>query len=246
MPYNPAQARDPGGEGGGRWVKGGGTTATTAGHWKFADDEFRNDQDPVSAPDDWNLTDAERESAHRYTLSAFKTLNESLREGTEPSERDAEIIRDLDSAIAKAGELPEPATLWRGVDTGYVGIPSGPLSLLSREEREAQTLQGVADWAETKFPPGAEVELPAFQSTTSYVSPALRAAVSAKSPGIIFEIQARNGAPLSDLSGFDDEGELLLPRDSRFRVRKVLRSVEFVQSIDSSAWRTVVQLEQIK
>jgi hypothetical protein len=241
LKYNPNQPRDPGGEHGGQWTSGGG------GSWEFPDDEFRNDQEAIAAPEDWGLTDQEIASVAGYTRGGYKTVNESLRDGVEPpTETGKRLMADLDSVIAKAGELPEPRTVWRGVDMGYVGIPTGPgEAIRPRDEREARTYEGLADWAEATFKPGQQVELPAFQSTSAYVSPPLNAAVSSKAPGVIFEIRAHNGAPISTLSGFDDEGELLLPRGSRYRVRKVLRRVEFVQSIDASADRTVVQLEQI-
>lgn len=232
-------------------AKPAGESAARPGYEFEPDDVFRTGGDPIPAPDGWNLTDREIESVAKYTRGAYGPVNENLRDGTPQKPAGDQLVADLDSVIAKAGELPEPRVVYRGVSIPWwEGMPRElDLALLDREARMDRISESFADWTEGQFQEGDELELPAFQSTSTDVSAPLNAATGKTTPGLMFEILAHNGAPLTALSGetgsFDDEAELLLPRNSRFRVRHVIRRVEFVQDLDHSSWRTVVQLEQL-
>lgn len=211
--------------------------------WEWADDEVRVSLEPREARPGWgrDLTPGELGAISNYTGGGYKKLNEALREGRELTADQQELKGLLDSAIKKAGTFDKPATVWRGVN-----VPEPPLgaegAFLQRAEREALVYNRLADWAEEHFKPGEEVTLGGFQSTSFGFLPAVNAAISRTSPGIIFEIRTRSGALLDDFSVFDDEAELLLGNETRYRVRKVLRRVQF-EDLDNEVERTVVQLE---
>ncbi|MDQ3317855.1 MAG: hypothetical protein M3522_11050 [Actinomycetota bacterium] len=243
--YNPMQPRDPGGKDGGRWVGTGGASGGT-GEWLWGDDEPRFALVPeVSAPG--NLSSEQRGELLKYSRGGYRELNEPLMDGRslpENLERRAQVI---DSALAEAGDLEKPRTVWRGVNFG--GREHGEFILhLPKAEQERLQYELVADWAEETWRPGEVYEPRGFQSTSFSPAPALNAATGRTDPGVIFEIRAKTGVfldPEEGLTGFDDEDELLQGRAARYRVRGVLREVPFEQEGGETLHRTVVQLEEI-
>lgn len=191
---------------------------------------------------DWagTLTPTESEALSYYTTSGYQDLNEALRSGTDLTADQQAMVAAIDSAITKAGDLPDPVTVWRGIDMG----PVAPTDILNPVSQEDRTRELVAEWAQQNFPVGASVELGGYQSTSLNVDPALDASLSRKSPGVVFEIDAHAGAYLQPLTQFEDERELLLARDTTYQVTGVEPKVYFERDSGSIVTRAVVHLRQ--
>jgi len=236
-----------GGPGSGRYPKGSG------GHDEVfpSDDAIRYGS--ISPSDDFNsewknsLSDNEKLAINKYTGGGYETLNEQQRNGQVLSENNQILSDNLDHAISTAPEFENSVIVYRGVNIGdSVIAPHGAeLAGLDFSERDPLIRKYVDDYAVSKFPSGAIVETLSFQSTSFKIEPALAGSVSKRSPGIIFEIKARRGAYLTGLSRYDDEDELLLPRKTKYRVVKVIRSAKFTTYDDSDSVRAIVQVEQI-
>ncbi len=156
------------------------------------------------------------------------------------------MAKNIDSAISKAPEFDSPVTVFRGINFGQQAMPSGAaLAGMSAADRVASVRDAMADFAEKRFPVGATVELGGYQSTSKVTGPALDASLSRTSPGIVFQINAKKGIDLSKISRLDDEGEILLPRNSRFRISRVERNATFETNDGRSVTRTVVHADQI-
>jgi hypothetical protein len=226
--FDPDQPRDEQG----RWSETAG-----GGGWEWGDDEARFSlQPPADVVDQGvKLADGEwAQAAQRYTTGGYKRINGALRSGEQMDRDDAADAEKLRSLMRDH----EPQTTWRGLRIGPGARWGAPT--------DEETYNRVADWAEENFQPGDEVELGGFQSTSYGIQPALDAALGKDDPGVIFEIRSNRGVYLGNVTEWDDEDELLLPDDSRFRVGKVLREVQFEDVLeDKSVTRTVVQLEQI-
>lgn len=216
--------------------------------------------DPLPGSDDWlaTLTDDEVDALRRYTgkgsdLSA-DTINHKLGGGDPLDPAQARAVALIDSAIAKAdGAIRTDVPLYRGVERW---IPPGPRIGLS----EADIIDMIADDVEKDYPVGSVVKLNqswqplgrdrpgsgGFASTSTDVTPALDASVNREAPGLIFEIAPTPGAPLQAVTKYDDEFEVLLGRDEKFRVVAVHRRVEFWDSGGDSRYRTVVQVERVR
>ncbi|GAC1553072.1 MAG: hypothetical protein NVS2B7_29040 [Herpetosiphon sp.] len=222
--------------------------AGTAAAWAWGDQETRYDSSvPAPAIKDWEsgLTEDQKVAVKQYTTGGYRELNAALREGSPLSADQQQLATHLDAVIAAAGTYDKPVTVWRGIDTGSEGMPSG-YDLAMTDDREALVRSSVAKYAQEGFTPGSVVELGGYQSTSFSAMPALSASVSAKSPGQIFEIRTSHGAYISPaLSTYDDESELLLGRGQRYRVVGVLPDVQFEASDGSIARRTVIKVEAL-
>jgi hypothetical protein len=173
-------------------------------------------------------------AARAYTTGSYRALNEALARG-KPLTADQEgIAKALRGSMR---ELPEEVTTWRGVRN------LGPQKRGLETEGEFEVRLG--KWAEDYFKPNSIVETRGFQSTSFDINPALDAALGKRSPGIIFEIRAKNGAYLGRVSEFSDEAELLLSDRARFKVRRVLKKVAFEDLEGNIRHRVVVQLVQL-
>jgi hypothetical protein len=208
----------------------------------------RNTPDaPSAAP--VRLTDAEKQAVQDYSFGGgWQALNESLRSGDPLSASQQEMVRHLDSAIAKAGKLPDGTVVYRGVNFGSQGMPSGAdLAGRSAQARETLVREGVANWAESTYKPGDTFQLGGFQSTSLDIQPALDASISRNSPGVVFEINAKQGLNMSKLaaSRVDDEAEVLLSRHTTYRVDSVSRFKTFENAGGDEVQRTVVHVTQI-
>jgi hypothetical protein len=195
------------------------------------------------------LTEAERKAVEQYTFGGgWKPLNEALRDGRPLTDAQKEMVRLLDSAIAKAPPLSGDTTMYRGVNFGGQGMPTGAdLAGLSRDARESAVRTAIADWAEKTYQPGDTFQLGGFQSTSRDAQPALDASLSRTNPGVIFEIDAKKGLDLTGLGSksVDDEREVLLSRFTTYRVDSVVRSEEFETATGNMVTRTVVRVTQI-
>jgi hypothetical protein len=193
------------------------------------------------------LSERQAEHVRAYSFSnGWKTLNEALRDGQPLTSEQRQQVRSLDDAIESAPPISE--TVYRGVNFGSEGMPNGALLAgFSQKEREGMIRNSLASYAEKRFAPGSEFSLGGYQSTATNVEPALDASVNRNSPGIIFEIHATKGLRLKGLQAdaVNDEDEILLPRNTRYRVIGVSRSVEFEDASGRSRIRTVVKVEQM-
>ena len=188
-----------------------------------------------------------------YTGGLAKPLNARLRnafaEGTELSSADRELVSRIDAGIKAAGVYEERPVVYRGLLLGHrEGMPNGAdLVGMSAAERERVIRDGIANYAKEKFAPGTVFSGGGgYQSTGFDVRPALDASITDNRVGVILEIRARSGAYLGkEISQMDDEAELLLGRETEYRVHKVIPAVKFDAGVREEV-RTVIQVEQIK
>ena len=172
-------------------------------------------------------------AARSYTTSAYRDLNRRLASGEALTAEQQGMLNTLTKAMR---DLPDRPTVWRGVK-------AGPEKLSF--ESNGEFLGRLWDFAKDAFKPGQTISMRGLQSTSFDINPALDAALGKFTPGIIFEIRAKSGAYLGRVSNFDDEAELLLPHNAKYRVRKVLRDVEFERDDGTTSKRIVVQLIQL-
>lgn len=191
------------------------------------------------------LTPEQRSALRDYTSKSgdfsADELNYLLRQGDLSAEQ-AERVALIEDAIRQArasGITPGDKFLYRGQQLDL----SGPVFGLTDDEIIAR----VHELALQRYPIGTEVNLGrgSFISTSTDVTPALDAALSRQSPGVVFEILPTRGAPLQSVTRYDDEYEFLIDRGQRFRVVDVQSNVEFWDSGGDSRFRTVVQLMPI-
>jgi hypothetical protein len=194
------------------------------------------------------LTAAEQQAVKDYSFgNKWEPLNEALRDGRPLTDEQQEMVRNLDSAIAKSDPLAKDTTLYRGVNFGNQGMPSGS-DLAGRSKAAGEDLirSSIADWAERTYQPGDTLQLGGYQSTSRDIQPALDASSSRKSPGVIFEIVASKGLDLAKLasSAVDDESEVLLSRFTTYRVDSVIRSQSYENAGGETVTRTVIRVVQ--
>lgn len=185
----------------------------------------------------------EQEAIRGYTGGGYSRINEALRDSGGAA--DEATVRQLDSVTGRRW-LADPVTVVRGV---RVGLTRTEIAPLDRNVGHAEVIAATKAKAASLFPVGATVNLgPHYQSSSVYIEPALdRTETRAGSlggtwsAGIIFRVRTRQGAPLHAFSQFDDEGELLLPRNFRGRVRGI--GVETFETYASQHERVVVDIE---
>jgi phage-related protein (TIGR01555 family) len=100
--YDPNQPRDPGGEGGGQWVRAG--EGAFDPHWS------EEGIDPAEVIENGKVTAQQKRALRDYSEFAYKEINDALRAGkTHPA------VADLDAAIA-GGSITRDTLLFRGVE----------------------------------------------------------------------------------------------------------------------------------
>jgi hypothetical protein len=132
----------------------------------------------------------------------------------------SESIRTLDAVMARA-RLPEPVVVMRGISLGGAG---GAADFMNNLKRAAAT--------------GQPIPMNGYQSTTTNSNVAGSFAGGGDNE-IMFEISATRGAFLPSVSKYPHEAELLLPRNSQYRV------VGFRDVNVKGRMTRVAQLEQI-
>jgi HK97 family phage portal protein len=229
-----------GGGGGGSAGSGGGTaTAPHTDNRVFSKPKRTTVRDSKLHPSDEDLpapmmdyfedlNKEEKVAIRQYTEEAYTTINEALRrdEEYELDDEHQDIVSDLRSAIRKAGTLPEPITVWRGVQ----------LSPIQLAALKAQLTEG------------ATIEMPGFTSTS--LNPSISTEFAGAHEGsLIFEIEAQQGmyfGAMPDPSGLAQmEREFLLRDSSRFAVGKT-EIVKFRNADGKLENRQIVHLRQIK
>lgn len=187
-------------------------------------------------------TEADINTVQRYTGGAYKDINNALREGRPLTAQQQVDVNVLDRLIKTAPKFDEPVDVYRGL--GIFRMPPGDVGLIGNREQAIRNW--VADQAAAKFPIGSTVQLGGFQSTSRLLEPALDAAGSRNSPGVILRIKARQGLDISHVSRFNDEAEVLLSRSTRYRVLGITPQEELELLDGSKVIRTVVDVAQIK
>lgn len=176
--YDPNQPRIPAGQsGGGQWTGGSGV-----------------------------LTDAEQTAVRLYTSQAYGAINSDLRRGRTLSDRNQEIVDNLDSAIRKS-KLAQDTTVFRGVPQGHSAetVPIRPL--------DGKRIVEGAEFIETAYSSTSRSLMVAWQEGTRKAIPG---------EGVyLLEIRLKKGQSALDTgqhSAWGAEGEFLLPRKTKFRI----------------------------
>lgn len=183
------------------------------------------------------LTPEEQKAAGDYTGSAdYERFNKEATEGNITPR-----VKALDDAIAKAGVREDPVRLYRRAS--FTG--TGQMNEGAEQKRDSY-----AD----SLKPGDEISLArpnSFQSAS--ITPRYPMATGWPPYSIMYEINARSGAPIGNVTqggGTQKEREVLLPRDATFRVIGVQRDVQFgpppkTRGFGDTNKRLVIQVEEI-
>jgi HK97 family phage portal protein len=172
-----------------------------------------------------DLSEYETAAIKEYTQGRYNDVNRALRRGEGLDEEDEAFADRLRSTIRKAGDLPKPITVWRGVQ-----LPANQAESLKAQLKE-----------------GNKIEMPGFTSTT--LNPTICTKFSGSEGGsFIFEIEAKQGAYIGAIPGrgniSKEEREFLLPDASQFEVGKV-ETVKFRNSKGKVEKRQIVKLRQV-
>lgn len=155
-------------------------------------------------------------------------------------QKEKDAVKNLDSVITKAGETEQPRTLYR---------------VLSQDSTEKFTSS--EEYANNcGFIVGKEVEFKGYSSTT--IDPAFITRFVSKEDehtSVVLVISTTRGAPVSSTATKqeeikftqDSEHEILLPRDTRYKVTKVTRA-KFSHHDDwyEPVTPTTVYLEEVR
>jgi hypothetical protein len=199
---------------------------------------------PGYAGDLWKLTtrlnsfdgsESEHKALLSYTQATFKSINRALT-GKDVTAGDtvlsADVVLDnykhdianIDSALAKAETPDEPRLLYRGLR-----VPTG--------------VEGAGKWVEERFPVGGTVSQKSYMSTTMSSAIAMSkfadkhtAQTGADHSPVIIEIVSKKGAPLGEGTSVyvNEEVEILVPRESRFKVVSVDHDVQLEAKYSAS------------
>lgn len=186
----------------GKWVSGGADSATS--DFRAAELPPPSDSPKAKAPNPVlhdharpHLEGRELAAVRDYSGELYEDVNAYLRTGKGAGDEFIEGTHAaLQSAFAKARDLPEPVTVRRGMDVRR--IPPA---------ERAKFLASLAAAAGS----GGEVRLSGYTSTSTRPDAALAGDTRV-------EIVARRGLDLKPYSDSPEEWEFLLDHDSRFRV----------------------------
>lgn len=181
-----------------------------------------------------SLTDEERKAAINYTGSAdYVRFNKAATTGTPSAEVDA-----LDSALAKAPKRDEAIRVYRRV--GFYSPKPGEVSQLDLFIAKAKVGEEIA------------IGVPGSFISTS-ITPRYPV-VTGQFSSVIFEINTRSGAAIGNVTqggGTAKELEVLIPRNTKFRVVSIQKDVQFGPppklrgGLGDTMKRTVIQVEEV-
>lgn len=220
-------------------------------------DDLEHKQKAFQSPGT-HVTDGERQAIDFYTTADYQGLNNFLRGGDDDGRFNVdavsiydEVTDNLDSLIDKAGRSNDPFIVYRGMIYSDDVLEQREMMDFTPAEWEEMKVQRIRE----KYTIGSEIDFGGgFVSTSTKLdTPATIAFESwdEQHIGLIFEIAARHGAPLQDFSVFSFEHEILLSRDSRYRVMGVEENVGVKKFFDDSGDEqikrvTMVQLMEIE
>lgn len=146
------------------------------------------------------LAPPEAKAIQHYTTKGFYSINRALRSGGTLSPEDAQVNGELQKAFAKAKPFAKPVLVTRGMDTAgdheFVG------HFVAAAQKAAQS--------------GGTFTMPGYVSTTTDPGDTHYG----KRP-IQMHIEATHGLDTHPYSEFNNEKELLLNHNSKFKVHKV-------------------------
>lgn len=168
------------------------------------------------------ITDEERQHIREYTKMGFREVRDYLNGHPLHSEDEEYDVSDetrknldtqiehLDSALAKAPKPREPRTLYRGMVSPW------------------SANEDVVGWVSEKFPIGSVVNHASYMSTSLHMQVAKKFTGITEGRGFIMEIVSSSGAALNyETSDYgESEREILLPRNSSFKVVSITPDVE--------------------
>lgn len=184
---------------------GGSERCPQCGRWVGADHDCPQKQELESLRQDsavWreSLTKNEEQAFDTYGGIEHEEINTKLRQGQPLSVEEAAVVRDIDSALARAPRADHERTLYRS---------------FSLAERRGDV--PVDEWVETNLPQGEVVSFDAYTSTTPdhAISEEFSGAMSEYTDsGVVMEVRTTQ----SGYTGDSAESEVLLRRGSRFEV----------------------------
>lgn len=209
---------------------------------------------PMTRLKKWDGTADEQQALMEYTVAGFALAHditngvnlENNAPDSEPNfsedyekkiERFKKVMVNLDSALSKAVPPEEPRVLYRGLR-----IPTW--------------VEDTNVWLQDKFPVGGVVSQKNYMSTTSSASEAITRFTGSKSDevsgvnkkNIIFEIVSKQGAPLGEATSAygTDESEVLIPRETRFKVVSVDTDVNLEAEYSTQAFSRVTKQPNVK
>lgn len=148
------------------------------------------------APWEASLTAAEQEALSAYKLDAYEPLNEALRFGVDLGDEDEQLVRDLDTALSRF-RLPEPVIVFRGfVD------PAVQAAAIGREF----------------------IDFGYFSTSLLRIVAEDIIGSESQDERVLAQVTVPGGAQIGAFVGAPDlvrdfgELEILLPRESRFRI----------------------------
>lgn len=160
-----------------------------------------------------------------YTGDGYSYINEGLRGKSTLTDADKVKADLISSAINRAGNLPQPMTVWRGV---------GEFAA-----------KGVLSHLEDMYARGATFQAKGFVSTSVRPSQAM-----GFGSNLILKITAKTGVYVDKLSKFESEREILQNHGTRYRIKSVTREQEIkaiseTTKAEFSQRVTLVELEEI-
>ena len=177
-------------------------------------DQYEQSKREVSREFMDSLSEEEKYSTGNYTKGGYKKLNSAMRRGMDLDETQTIMAERLNSVIDKHGKFDSPQVLYRGVKI---------------QDRFGDDLPGIMGKWEGRV--GETIQMKGFQSTSDLTAPALDASSRRSGDGLIFVIESERGAPISKMSGYDDESEVLLGHDWEYEVAGVDRDQKFSADI---------------
>lgn len=210
---------------------GGGGAGAGPGHDGFpAADSVRDVNTKVYGPDEEDVGQLTHEAISYYSQDGYRHIQEYLRTGKIPADADPKYAANIPEYIEKLDKFTTdefndpPPIVYRGTGALKEGFDQAAY-LKSFEDKVGQT-----------------VTIPGYQSTSTSSRVAARHAGAEGNP--IFEIKAKQGAPLGRLSEHPSENEILLPRGRTFKVVSVQRDAKF--QTDHGVKRfTVIRLVEV-
>jgi hypothetical protein len=215
-----------------------------------------------------NIGIAEQKALRTYTGNSYEDINEALY-NDDPLSRQLKTYPEYESVYddsisdsTYSGPLGYPIPA-RGTREFLKDFDSRVTSAMSKAPQKQRIVYrgikrthpslvgGLDKYVDDQLSLGQEVKFDGYQSTS--VAPGVALTYSGDDDGLIFEIKTPSGINVSNVSGYDDEREVILPRGGRYTVVGVHKKVQYtVQDVDSEVESdafartvTIVQLVEI-
>lgn len=170
------------------------------------------------------LTDLQKHELERYTQDTWRKLNPALRDCPETLDcldgDNTIAFKRLSAAIEKAGALPEPVTVYRGIDLGSIDDTKKLAAVLkqAKESGKPISFNGIV---------------------SSSINPSVATSFAPDKADPVFEITAKRGAYLGAMSEHSYEKELIQSHGTKYRV------VDGGPKQIGGVTRVVIRLEEV-